>query len=378
MTVQLLPKTGTMPLIWRSLIGFWAILLLAAAGGVATLAILGPPDATPPLAVADLPPAKPAAKPPAPMAEPAARIIEPPPVLLAAPRPVPPANGSVMIAPPDPGLLEPSQLYQGGQLPRIGAGNRQPMQAYAAAFNSTDPRPRVAILLSGIGMNEAEALVASSNLPRQVGFAVSPYSRRLDHLLDAARAAGHELLLSIPMEPQGYPLNDPGNQALLTGASQASNAQRLEWSLTRFAGYVGATGSLGDMRGERFAAASDQMGPILSTLSDRGLLYVDPRPTALHPPPPARPGSAVRGVDLVIDDPPGSAEIDRALARLEQIARDRGAAIGLAGRPSPIVIDRLGVWAAGLEAHGVALAPVSVVVQMPQAPMAIARTNLAK
>ena len=30
--------------------------------------------------------------------------------------------------------------------------------------------------------------------------------------------AEHEFLISMPMEPQGYPLNDAGDRALLTGA----------------------------------------------------------------------------------------------------------------------------------------------------------------
>jgi polysaccharide deacetylase 2 family uncharacterized protein YibQ len=72
-------------------------------------------------------------------------------------------------------------------------------------------------------------------------------------------------------------------------------------------------------------------------------------------------------VDIILDDPPGRAALDRALARLEQLARDRGAAIGLAGRPSPVNVDRIAAWASTLETRGMALAPVSVVVQMPKA-----------
>ena len=58
------------------------------------------------------------------------------------------------------------------------------------------------------------------------------------------------------------------------------NRQRLEWALSRMAGYVGATGALGTTRGERFAALPDQMNPVLTELAKRGLLYVDSRPGA--------------------------------------------------------------------------------------------------
>jgi polysaccharide deacetylase 2 family uncharacterized protein YibQ len=294
------------------------------------------------------------------------------PPLPASPRP----PGS--IAPPDPLLLEASQLYPGGRLPRLGPDRRSSIQAYAADFpQASDPRPRVGILVSGLGMNEADSLAAVELLPPMVSLAISPYAGRPDRVIDEARARGHEFMVSIPMEPQGFPLNDPGNRALLTGATLATNAQRLEWSLTRFAGYVGATGALGDLRGERFAASPDQMAPMLDTLADRGLLYIDPRPnvTRLAGAPTQR--GTIRAVDLVLDDPAGRAEIDAKLAQLVALAKDRGSAMALAGRPSPILIDRIIAWTSGLAGRGVVLAPVSAIVQMPVAPTAISvRTNL--
>ncbi len=296
------------------------------------------------------------------------------------PAPLPPRpSGSV--ARPDAGLMELSALYAGGKLPRIGADRRTPMQAYASPFNATDPRPRVAVLLGGIGMNEAESLAAMAALPAAISLAVSPYAFRPEAMLDQARNGGHEFLVSIPMEPLGYPLNDPGNRALLTGATEATNAQRLEWVLSRFGGYVGATGALGTLRGERFAAATDQMAPVLDTLADRGLLYVDPRPNVARLTGSAAQRGAGRGVDIVLDEPPGRTDIDQKLAQLEQAARDRGSALGIAGRPTPVTIARIAAWASSLATRGIALAPVSVVVQMPRAANATAtpvRTNLLK
>lgn len=360
-------------LTWRLLAGFWLLVTGLIAVTAGTLAYLGPlnkkvepstelemdsHDVVHPLVTASpplLPPAPPS------------RVTTLP--SLGATRT---ANE---ITPPDPALLEPSALYAGGFLPRIDGDQRNPMQVYATTFNTTDPRPRIAILMAGIGMNEAESQTAIALLPPAVSLAVTPYAVRLDKVLGTARSHGHELLLSIPMEPQGYPLNDTGNQSLLTGATLATNAQRLEWAMTRFAGYVGATGALGELRGERFAAAADQMAPLLETLARRGLLYVDPRPTVFRSmDQPARQGST-RGVDLVLDDPPGAAELDRRLARLEQVARDRGSALGFIGKPSPVSVDRIAAWAVGLAGRGLALAPVSVVVQMPQPPPPSVRMN---
>lgn len=344
-------------LLWRGLAGFWALLAILCAGGAGVLQFLGPPRSPASLAESAA-------------SSPATAVVVPTPaaakVAAKAPLVVPP----VPTAPEQPTnvrqatLLEASILYPNGQLPRIAADGRTPRQAYAASFDKSDTRPRVAILLAGIGMNEADSM-AALGLPSQVSLAVTPYATRLERVVPAARAAGHELLLSLPMEPQGFPLNDPGNRALLTGASSLANAQLLEWALTRFTDYVGVTGALGQMRGERFAASADQMKQMQDTLAARGLLYVDPRPNAVWTKPQAGQLPS-RGIDVVLDDPQGGAEVDKALARLEKVARDRGSAMGLAGRPSPLTVDRISVWAAGLDARGFALAPISVVVQMPQ------------
>jgi uncharacterized protein len=166
--------------------------------------------------------------------------------------------------------------------------------------------------------------------------------------------------VSVPLEPQGYALNDPGQQALLTSASPAENAQRLDWVLSRFAGYVGATGALGDMRGERFAEVADQMNPMLVTLATRGLLYVDPRPGAAR-----LPYVWSRTVDVVIDDPPTAASIDAHLADLEKRAHDTGAALGLIGAIRPVTMEHLIAWVGNLAGRGYALAPVSAIATAP-------------
>ncbi len=374
---------------WRLLAGFWCVMLVAIGSGAGMLQYLGAPaPSLAPAVAAVSPPRSPSVavsdepqSPPVQAAPQRAELPAPVPAVVAHAEPAhtppvpntqeksqaaePAAVEPGAIAALDPKLLEASAQYPGGRMPRIGADRRTPMQVYAAGFDKADPRPRVAILMAGLGMNEAESAIAIGGLPPAVSLAISPYAARLEKTVERARAAGHETLLSLPMEPQGFPLNDPGNRALLTGASQAANAQLLEWALTRFGGYVGVTGALGDMRGERFAAASDQMGAVLDTLADRGLLYVDPRPNAIRGRGAAARG-AYRGIDIVIDDPAGAVALDQALARLEQVARDRGGALGLAGRASPVTIDRIAAWAVGLSGRGVALAPVSVVVQMPQ------------
>ncbi len=272
------------------------------------------------------------------------------------------------ISPVDPALLVQSTLFPDRQLPRIAPDGRMPMQVYAGGFDMADTRPKVGLLLAGIGQSDVYSDDASRLLPPGVTFAVSPYANQPSRLLDGIRARGHEFLVSIPMEPQGAPVNDAGPQSLLTGAAFGQNVQRLEWALSRFNGYAGATSALDGLRGERFSSSPSQLDPVLDLLAKSGLFYVDATPATLRTPPFQTTRVPARAIDIVIDEPAVRVEIEKKLQTLEQIAKDRGSAIGLAGLPRPVTIDRIAAWSNGLAAHGLVLAPVSVLVLQPTPP----------
>lgn len=374
---------------WRALGAFWAVVVLAAGGTVVGLSQPRMPEgpaaeaagstatgglspALPASATAPDPasagpvrgeataaqpetPAAPAAPAEAPAAAGAPAAPEPPPLSAAGPTS---RAGARPIPAPDPALLEPGRH---GMLPRLGPDGRTSIRAYGREFDRRDTRPRVGIVVADIGLSATQTEEAIRRLPPAVALALSPYAARPAQAAERARERGLETLISIPMEPAGYPLNDPGDRALLTGRPMAENLDLLDWSLSRTQGYVGAIGAIGAMRGERFAALPEAIGPVQEALLRRGLLYLDARPGA---PAPARAWG--RSVDIILDEPAGTrSEIDRRLAELEQIARDRGAALGLAGAATPVLVERVAAWAATLDQKGLVLAPVSAMIRRP-------------
>ena len=228
------------------------------------------------------------------------------------------------------------------------------MHVYARPFDAADKRPRLAMLVTGFGLSDADSRAAIDSLPPAVSIGVSPYSHEPEPLLAAARARGHEYFVTVPMESQGYPLNNSGVHALMTGVDPADNDRNLEWILSRMQGEVGLTGASDGLRGERFAAAPGAIGPVLKELTERGLMYVDPRPGAS-----AVLTGPVVTVTLAVDDIQDPAAIDARLQDLEKRARDGDGVVGLAGRVRPVTVDRIATWARGLEARGVVLVPVS-------------------
>lgn len=326
---------------WRVLAGFWLVVLLGLGGGAAVLAWLGPPA---PPSVAQAPEAPPAA-PPAPVA------------------PLPPAAALPSTpAGPLPPMVERDLVENSawGLLPRSAPDGRSPMLVYSRPFDQRETRPRIALIVGGLGMNAALTEQAITALPPATGLAFSPYASWARPLIEQARGRGFETLLALPLEPTGFPLNDPGDRALLTVLPPGENANRLDWLLSRYPGHAGAVGALGPMRGERFAAAPEPFGVMQEALGRRGLLYFDPRPGS---PAPSR--ALGRGADLVVDEPATRGEIEARLAQLERIARERGSALGYVGDASPVAVQRIAAWATGLEQRGFALAPPSALVRIP-------------
>jgi uncharacterized protein len=253
----------------------------------------------------------------------------------------------------DPRLLEKSRY---GMIPTAADGLK-PFTAYAGEADRAKAArmPIVAIVVGGLGVGAAKTVDAILRLPAAVTLAFTPYGSDPAKLAERARAQHHEILLQIPMEPYDYPDNDPGPQTLLTTLAPEQNVDRLYWHLSRFQGYAG----IANFMGARFVATDTAMAPIVKEAAKRGLGYFDDG-SARSVAPSLMAAQAVpfAKADLTIDSVPTSAEIDRALAKLEELAKERGIAVGVASA-LPISIERISAWTKTLDSHGLLLVPLT-------------------
>lgn len=265
--------------------------------------------------------------------------------------------------PPEQQLLEASKH---GAIPKIGPDGRRPAEAYArvAKFQGRPGSPRIAIVVHGLGVSGTATQTALSKLPGPVTLAFVPYGSEIGGTVAKARSTGHEVLLQIPMEPFDYPDNDPGPQTLLVSMNHEQIIDRLHWLMSRFQGYVGVT----NLMGARFTASEQALAPVLKEVAQRGLIYLDD-------------GSSHRSLagqiasasnlpfakaEIVLDTTPTAPHIDRALARLEALAKERGVAVGAASA-LPVTIDRIAAWAKAAESRGIVLVPITAVAAKPNA-----------
>ncbi len=369
-----------------ALLGAWLALLGTLGAAVGYVLFLPEPDAErapPPVIALQIPPTAPeTAKAPAvpsrvedgtPAAPPVVKapvqeVTEPATPTEAEPAMEPPlaAGEEAPTAPPKPvetAVSEPEPgpgKTQEAALPRTPELEiLPPWKRHAQPFDAPPDLPRIAIVLTGLGMSSAATEAAIKQLPSAVSLSFTPYSRRLNEWIALARVNGHEVLLDLPMEPTSYPDDDPGPQALLTALSERQNLERLDWALRRATGFVGVAAVMGS----RFLASEEHMTPILNEIKSRGMLFLDSRASEA-----SVAGSLAQkiGVASAVNDrfldraQASRVAIDARLVQLERIARKEGFAVAI-GQTYPVTIERLRAWAAEVETRGFVLAPLSSV-----------------
>lgn len=249
-----------------------------------------------------------------------------------------------------------------GPIPRISASGQTPFATYSRPSESlvASGKPLVAIIVTGLGINEQGSLDAIDSLPDDITLAFAPYGKTLTNTVAAARSAGHEVLLEIPLEPFDYPQNDPGPQTLLTGEQPRNNLNKLFWLMARFGGYAGVINNMG----ARFTASAADFSPVMEELGARGLGYVDDGSSNRSLAPQLAEGNKVpfARASVVIDANPSRTSILAALASLESMAMENGQAIGIVSA-LPISIAAIAEWSRDLESRGILLAPASALMK---------------
>ncbi len=255
----------------------------------------------------------------------------------------------------DPALVEQTE---DGPLPKISDDGREPWKVYARPFDEVSAKPRISIVIAGLGLSSVITRTAIETLPGEVTFAFSVYGDNLANWIDEARGEGHEVMLLVPMEPYEYPKNDPGPDTLRVSLSAEDNLKRLYHVLTRATRYVGV---MNDM-GSKFTATESAITPILEDIKKRGLLFMDARSSQYSAA--ARIAREIRVPRAVnnryLDNKPNESDIMSELQNLENVAKTYGAAAGI-GHAYPVTVRTVAKWAAGLADRGFVLAPITAV-----------------
>ncbi len=221
---------------------------------------------------------------------------------------------------------------------------------------------RIALIVRGLGVDSGLTERAIAQMPHQVAMGFVPYGDDLPTWTRRAQADRHDILIQIPLEPEGYPETNPGPHTLLTSLSIDENLEHLDWLLDRFDGVTGVTNYLGD----KFASSPGSFAPMLMELKARDLLYVDDSKAANATTRQlARQVSLAYSVaDIVIDAEREPEAIARNLEALETQAREDGAVVAIA-HAHDATLSALESWLEKLNDRGLALVPITDLVAPP-------------
>jgi len=221
----------------------------------------------------------------------------------------------------------------------------------------------VAVVIDDMGLNEARS-DRVLGLPGPLTLSFLTYANDLATWAARARAAGHEVLAHIPMEPLDAGDN-PGPGSLRVAMNADDVRAQLAADLDGWGGYVGVNNHMGS----RFCQDRRLMDAVMAELKSRGLLWLDSKTTAATEGIAAAEAARVPYVmrDVFLDNVDSLEAVLAQLEQLESIGHKRGCAIAI-GHPRDSTIRALDWWLSALEKRCLALVPVSALLgRQPEA-----------
>lgn len=243
-------------------------------------------------------------------------------------------------------------------LPSADTSDEPAWIANALPTPPPDGRPEIAVIIDDAGVDRVHTGVAI-RLRGPLTISFLPYASDLAGQARAARANRHEVMLHVPMEPNGA-FAEPEPHLLRIRQGPAEIQRRLARDLDALPGIVGINNHMGSL----FTSDPYALAPVMEELSRRGLLFVDSRTTArsLAQDSAQAHGLPNAGRDVFLDHYEGQAEVRKRLGETERVARKQGYAIAI-GHPRAATLAELAIWLDEVESKGFRLVPVSAVVR---------------
>lgn len=196
-----------------------------------------------------------------------------------------------------------------------------------------DKPGKLAVILDDAGYSEA-AVASLATLPPQVAVAVLPNAPASAAVAEALRGQGRELLLHMPMEPEGNGAN-PGDDALVVGLDPGEVRARLERALA----VVGPVAGVNNHMGSRATSDAELMRHFMKALAGRGLYFLDSRTTPASVAASLAREAGIRTLrrDVFLDVVEDEGAVRSALATAASLARSKGQAVAI-GHVHPLTL----------------------------------------
>lgn len=215
--------------------------------------------------------------------------------------------------------------------------------------------PRVAIVFDDLGRDlvAADRLLATGEA---LTFSILPFLAHSQETAARVHAAGEEVLLHLPMEPQAYPRIRPGSGGLLLSMDEATLRRQLDEDLAAVP-YIDGTNN---HMGSRLTEEAAPMAVVMEALAARRLFFLDSRTTPHSVATEVATEAEVAWLarDLFLDNDAHPEAIAAQFDKLIDLALGRGHAIAI-GHPHPATLDALEAALPRLHEAGIEVVPVA-------------------
>lgn len=217
--------------------------------------------------------------------------------------------------------------------------------------------PKIAIIVTNLGISQYFT-ESALELPNNITLGFLPYVKKHRNLLEKADEKQYNILIQLPLEPQNYPLEDPGPFGVLKKQTIEENIKKIQIILDRFQNYHNLVGVYSELQ-ESFSEDVNNITPILDFIKNKSLLFIngnyqnDDLVDLIQK-------KKFLTNNLIIDDTLSIEAILSNLDNLENIARINGKAIGYI-RPYKISMDMLKEWLKTTKAKNIDIVPISAI-----------------
>ncbi len=190
---------------------------------------------------------------------------------------------------------------------------------------------KVAIVIDDIG-NDLTLARELLNLPAPITLSIFPYAPHSKEIAREAREKGYDILMHVPMEPEGYPGKgkDPGPGALYVTMTPDELIQQLNKDLDQIPEICGINNHMGS----RFTSHREGMKVVMKVLKARKKFFLDSRTSAQSVGFQVARENGIPTIkrDIFLDNTRDVKKIQEQLDRLVEDAKRRGYAVGI-GHP---------------------------------------------
>lgn len=262
---------------------------------------------------------------------------------------------------------------QSGQAPHVKLPPRAALQPQISSAveppaakpkTSVAPQPKgpgkLAIIIDDMGTSTRE-LQALLSIKLPLTFAVIPSLAQAKSVAEGAHRAGAEVMVHMPMEPEGYPKQKLESIGLLVNMEKTEIQERVTSYFRTVPHAVGANNHMGS----RFTQNAEKMDAVLQVLKGKGLFFVDSKtsPASVGYQRAKALGLTCGARQVFLDNVQDEAAIRKQLEQAAAIARKKGEAIAIC-HPHAATIRALQNMMPQLAASGITFVPASALVKL--------------